>query len=53
LLTSKPRQATVTAKGALKVLAIDRATFRRVFGDLDELLKRNMENYMKYTTQSI
>mmetsp|Transcript_1816 Transcript_1816/g.3734 ORF Transcript_1816/g.3734 Transcript_1816/m.3734 type:complete len:406 (-) Transcript_1816:142-1359(-) len=53
LLTSKPRQATVKAKGLLKVLAIDRATFTRVFGDLDELLKRNMQAYMKYTTQSI
>lgn len=53
LLTSKPRQATVKAKGKLKVLAIDRATFTRVFGNLDEIMKRNMDQYIKYATQSI
>lgn len=55
LLTSKPRQATVKAVGnePLKVLAIDRATFTRVFGPLEEIMKRNMEQYIKYATQSI
>lgn len=53
LLTSKPRQATVKAKGVLKVLAIDRATFTRVFGPMEEIMKRNMEQYIKYATQSI
>jgi cAMP-dependent protein kinase regulator len=53
LLTSKPRQATVKAKGTLKVLAIDRATFTRVFGSMDNIMKRNMEQYIKYTTQAI
>lgn len=48
LLTAKPRQATVTADGALKVLAIDRATFTRVFGSMDTILQRNMELYSKY-----
>lgn len=45
LLTSKPRQATVRADGLLKVLALDRATFTRVLGNLDEQLKRNMDEY--------
>ncbi len=53
LLTSKPRQATVRAKGTLKVLAVDRATFTRVMGPLDELMKRNMDQYNKYTAQAI
>lgn len=53
LLTSKPRQATVKAVGTLKVLAIDRATFTRVFGPMEEIMKRNMEQYIKYATQSI
>lgn len=53
LLTSKPRQATVKAKGELKVLAVDRATFTRVMGPLDELMKRNMEQYNKYAAQGI
>jgi cAMP-dependent protein kinase regulator len=53
LLTSKPRQATVKAQGTLKVLAVDRATFIRVMGPLDELMKRNMEQYNKYAAQTI
>lgn len=53
LLTSKPRQATVKAKGLLKVLAIDRATFTRVFGPMDNIMKRNMDQYVKYASQSI
>jgi cAMP-dependent protein kinase regulator len=53
LLTSKPRQATVRAEGQLKVLAIDRATFTRVFGSMEEIMKRNMEVYTKYAAQSI
>ena len=53
LLTSKPRQATVKASGNLRVLAIDRATFTRVMGPLDEIMKRNMEEYNKYAAQGI
>jgi len=55
LMTSKPRQATVKATGAqtLKVLAIDRATFTRVLGPLEDIMKRNMEQYIKYATQAI
>lgn len=53
LLTSKPRQATVKAVGELSVLAIDRATFTRVMGPLDEIMKRNMEDYNKYAAQAI
>jgi cAMP-dependent protein kinase regulator len=53
LLTSKPRQATVKAKGALTVLAIDRATFTRVLGSMEEIMKRNMEQYTKYAAQGI
>ena len=36
LLSTKPRQATVKAVGRLKVLAIDRATFTRVLGSLED-----------------
>lgn len=53
LLTSKPRQATVRAQGTLVVLALDRATFVRVFGSMDEILKRNMEQYNKFAASSI
>lgn len=53
LLTSKPRQATVKASGSLTVLAIARATFSRVLGPLDDIMKRNMEEYNKYAAQAI
>jgi cAMP-dependent protein kinase regulator len=53
LLTAKPRQATVRAQGTLTLLAIDRATFRRVFGHLDEILKRNMDHYVHFTASTI
>jgi cAMP-dependent protein kinase regulator len=51
LLTAKPRQATVSAEGSLQVLSLDRATFIRVMGPLDEIMKRNMESYGKITAQ--
>jgi cAMP-dependent protein kinase regulator len=53
LMTAKPRQATVTAKGSLTVLALDRATFTRVLGNMEDIMKRNMEEYTKYTAQTI
>lgn len=51
LLTEKPRQATVKAQGNLKVLALDRATFTRVMGPMEEIMKRNMQMYNKYTAE--
>ena len=45
LMTSRPRQATVIAKGAVKCLTLDRKTFKRVMGPLEDILKRNMEKY--------
>jgi cAMP-dependent protein kinase regulator len=45
LLESKPRQATCKAVGPVKVLALDRATFTRVLGPMEDILKRNMEAY--------
>lgn len=49
LMTSKPRQATVKSQGALKLLIMDRATFIRVLGPIHDILKRNMENYKKFS----
>lgn len=53
LLTTKPRQATVKASGSLNVLALHRSTFTRVFGNLDEMMKRNMEEYNKYAASEL
>lgn len=53
LITSKPRQATVQAKGNLTVLSIDRATFIRVLGPVTDIMKRNMEEYKKFAAKTI
>jgi cAMP-dependent protein kinase regulator len=53
LLTKQPRQATVIADGPLEVLSLDRATFNRILGPLDDILRRNMEAYNKRLAQTI
>jgi len=53
LMTAKPRQATVKAGTDLTVLALDRATFTRVLGNLDDIMKRNIDQYTKYTAGTI
>ena len=53
LMTSKPRQASVTASGTLKVLALDRATFTRVLGSMENIMKRNMNKYKEYIGSEI
>ncbi|GMI62625.1 hypothetical protein ScalyP_jg4002 [Parmales sp. scaly parma] len=53
LLTSKPRQATVSCNGDLKCLTVDRKTFKRVMGPLGDILQRNMEQYMKFQAANI
>ena len=53
LLTSKPRQATVTAAGELVVLTMDRKTFKRVMGPLVDILNRNIGGYNKFMQQNV
>lgn len=48
LLTNDTRQATVTAKGSVKCVKMDRERFERVLGPCDAILRRNMEQYEKY-----
>jgi cAMP-dependent protein kinase regulator len=48
LLKNEPRAANVIAKTKLKVVALDRNSFRRLLGPLDEILKRNMDAYTNY-----
>ena len=48
LLTDRSRACTVTAVGAVAVLALRRSTFIRVMGPLGELLKRNMQSYNSF-----
>jgi len=48
LLREQPRAANVMASTDLSVVVIDRDTFIRVLGPLKEILKRNMDKYIKY-----
>ena len=54
LLACKPRQATVTAHGGpLTALTLDRRTFRRLLGPLDELMNRNIGGYFRKDLQAL
>jgi cAMP-dependent protein kinase regulator len=48
LLKNEPRAANVVAKTKLKVVNLDRNSFKRLLGPLDEILKRNMDAYINY-----
>ena len=49
LLKNEPRAATINATSdELAVVELDRATFQRLLGPLEDILKRNMEIYAKY-----
>lgn len=50
---SQPRGATVKAMGELQLLSLDRRTFQRVMGPMEEILKRNMKTYKKVTASNI
>ena len=51
LLKNAPRAANVIAKTQLKVAMIERESFMRLLGPLEEILKRNMEHYANYAPQ--
>lgn len=48
LLKNEPRAANVIAQSKLKVVSLDRNSFQRLLGPLDEILKRNMDSYINY-----
>ena len=48
LLKSEPRAANVIASTAVKVATIDRDSFMRLLGPLDQILSRNMEAYVQH-----
>ena len=48
ILNAAPRLATVTASENVALLSLDKATFVRVMGPLEEILKRNMVEYYKF-----
>ena len=48
LLKNEPRAANVIACSQLQVVKLDRKSFRRLLGPIDQILMRNMENYQKF-----
>ena len=48
LLKNEPRAANVIAETKVKVVCLDRNSFKRLLGPLDEMLKRNMDSYINY-----
>lgn len=48
LLREEPRAASIIAKDKLKVACIDRNSFKRILGPLEDILQRNAEKYTKF-----
>jgi cAMP-dependent protein kinase regulator len=49
LLKNAKRAASVVAKTQLKLASIDRDSFKRLLGPLDQILMRNMADYQYYS----
>ena len=45
LLRNEPRAANVIAKTDVRIVSVDRHSFKRLMGPLDDILRRNMEVY--------
>ena len=48
LLSGDPRAANVKARTACSTVSMDRHAFKRMLGPLEEILKRNMDLYIKF-----
>lgn len=48
LLKGEPRAANVIASSQLKAISLDRNSFKRLLGPIEDILKRNSEQYIKY-----
>jgi cAMP-dependent protein kinase regulator len=48
LLKNEPRAANVIAKTKLKVVTLDRHSFKRLLGPIENMLMRNIENYKSF-----
>ena len=49
LIKGEPRYANIVAKSEIvKVISLDRDSFKRLLGPIEELLKRNMDKYQNY-----
>ena len=48
LLSNEPRAANIIATTQLQVVALDRHSFKRLLGPIEEILKRNMDVYTQF-----
>ena len=49
LIKGEPRAANIIAKSeVVRLICLDKDTFRRLLGPIEDILKRNMENYNKF-----
>ena len=48
LIKNEPRAANVIAKTQCVVVSMDRHSFKRLLGPLEDLLKRNMDLYEQF-----
>eukprot|EP00916_Digyalum_oweni_P011971 GHVL01019841.1.p1 GENE.GHVL01019841.1~~GHVL01019841.1.p1 ORF type:complete len:369 (+),score=66.39 GHVL01019841.1:54-1160(+) len=46
LLRNEPRAANIVAKGDVKVASLDRRSFKRLLGPLEDILTRNSDKYV-------
>jgi cAMP-dependent protein kinase regulator len=48
LIKNAPRAANVIARSECKLLRLDRTSFIRLLGPIENILKRNSDAYVKY-----
>ena len=48
LIKNEPRAASVFTKTDCRLLSLDRMSFKRLLGPLENILKRNSDSYVKY-----
>ena len=48
LIKGEPRAANIVATTNLKLISLDRLSFKRLLGPIEEILKRNSDEYVKF-----
>ena len=48
LMNNAKRAASIQCVSNCKLVYLDRLSFKRLLGPIDEILKRNQETYLKY-----
>jgi cAMP-dependent protein kinase regulator len=48
LIKGEPRAANIVGETTLKLISLDRNSFRRLLGPIEDILKRNSDAYVKF-----